>query len=227
MKFSLLILISLTFFDFMSPGQEKVKLTKTDVENVVITPTSKGKEKGVVKNNVYICSIYDWSISIPKESIVYYPKTDKKKSSKLPEVIKNQINENLLVIFGVDENNYFSAYIESTTELKNNGSGLNEISENSINNFRDTSRNLCAKFEARYSNNREVAFKQYWKNELISGVNYDIYEIRLVLYPEEAPIVNQVVYVRKERDNTIYFTVTYTNENDKEVLMQNLVESLQ
>lgn len=225
MKYLPTILVFL--FLLFSDNQEKATLIvdNCNLPDNEATLVSSIKEKGTIKNNTYVCFFFDWNISISKEFDIYYP-VDKKKDNRIPLLIANQIDENQLVSFGLNDKNFFSAYIKGPADEKNLTALGGNINNNSIENFIEPSRVLTRDLKNRYSENDEIAFKQNVRNEIINKINYNIYEIKLVSYPEESPIVNQIVYVRRHNNNDIYFSITYSDENFKESLIKVLYESL-
>ncbi len=123
---------------------------------------------------------------------------------------------------------FFSAYnITSSTEGKMNE--INDMKEgikNSFNNYKRYSKLLCANLEKKYSKNQKVAFKQNWSSINIEENDYDIYEIQMVSFPDDKPIIKQLVYVKKMNNYDTFFSILYTDEIYKDVTMQYLKSSL-
>lgn len=195
-------------------------------ESKVVSIESTDKTSGEIIGNTYLNSEIDWSITIPSNSNLYYPKALNIKNDAVPDVIKEELVNNYLVCFGIDESNYFSAYTICTSEgAVRDADDLQGIITNSINNYNEYSQRLCTDLERKYSGNKEIAFKQSWNSRTINDNNYDIYDIQMVSYPDDEIIISQLVYVRKMKNCDVYHSIIYKDEKFKNLTLQHLVTS--
>ncbi len=182
---------------------------KSDKTNESIT-------NGIVENGYYTNTDYKLKLKLPEKQSVFYPISETK---EIPNVIQQKINDNHLLLVGMDDKNYMSVYLNPLQKQEN----IKFAAEK----YYPISKLVCKNLEKDYANGREIAYHQNWSDVTINEIPYNIYDIELVTYPKDESIVHSLVYVRQEnKAEELIFSINYTDKSKRKALEDQLVASL-
>ena len=144
-------------------------------------------------------------MEIPSDTKIFYPSfiddNSIKNNKDFQKLFMIEKEEYQLISFGINDENYFSAYFQPIQRNKR----INKSQDLLLDPLKEYSNIICEDLKSKYSSKtQEIAFKQKLKSVKKNKKNIDYYDIQLVNYPSDKPIIKRQVYIKHNINNNIH-----------------------